>query len=166
MSTRRKYWLGILVFGNLYWFVYVFIGFLPNPAVPDGYIAINMIIPVISGYLLGPWSGFLTSAFGVGTTALVSGSPITTAAIVPMMAMGYVAGYVGRKGNIFLTSLTILVGHSMNILYFLRLGLITIDPDKVMLTVLSLLSESAFDIVMIIILTTLLRKKFYQRERW
>lgn len=165
MLLKYKHWIYIISFSCLYNVVYLFSNNIPNPAVPNGFIAINMVIPVVAGYLYGPYSGAMTGGIGVGLNALINGSPITVAAIFPIMIMGFVAGYVGKNRNIFLTSLTIIIGHILNILYFVRLGLINDLSENFALTVLSLLSESAFDIVIIITITTSL-KKFFHKERW
>lgn len=154
----------IVTFSILYNILYLFVHFIPNPAVPNGYIAVNMIIPIVAGYLLGPMSGFMVGAFGVSINTLINASPITAIAIFPIMVMGYLAGYIGKSRNIFITSLTIIVGHCLNILYFYRHGQIKIQ--NISLMSLSILSESAFDIALIVMLLSILSKKYYQKERW
>lgn len=165
MLIKYKHWIYIIGFSCLYNVLYLFSNNIPNPAVPNGFIAINMVIPVVAGYLFGPYSGAMTGGIGVGINALINGSPITVAAIFPIMIMGLVAGYIGKNGKILITSLTIIIGHSLNVLCFVRLGLISNLSENVTLTALSLLSESAFDIVIIITLTTMLKKVFH-KERW
>lgn len=164
MSNQSRNLFSIVTFIILYNVLYLFIHFIPNPAVPNGYIAVNMIIPVVAGYLLGPMSGFVVGAFGVGINTLVNASSITSIAIFPIMIMGYLAGYVGKVRNIFIASLTIIVGHFLNILYFYRHGQIELENSS--LISLSILSESAFDIVLIVIVLNLLSKQYYRKERW
>ncbi|PRR82742.1 ECF transporter S component [Clostridium vincentii] len=165
MLLKYKNWIYIISFSCLYNVLYLFSNNIPNPAVPNGFIAISMVIPVVAGYLLGPYSGAMTGGIGVGLNVLINGSPITVAAMVPIMIMGFAAGYVGKNRNILLTSLTIIIGHSLNILYFIRLGLISSLSEKISVIALSLLSEAAFDIVIIITIITSL-KKFFRKERW
>lgn len=164
MLIKSKNLYSIIIFIILYNILYLFTHFIPNPAVPNGYIAINMIVPVIAGYLFGPMSGFIVGAFGVGINTLINASSITLIAIFPIMMMGYLAGYIGKFRNTFIASLTIVVGHCLNILYFYRHGQIELENSS--LITLSILSESAFDIVLIVMLLNILSKKYYQKERW
>lgn len=119
----------------------------------------------MAGYLIGPYGGAMTGGLGVGLNAVINGSPITVTALFPIIIMGFAAGYIGKNPNVILTSLTIIIGHSLNILYFARLGLISDLWEKYFFMALSLLSETAFDIVIIIILITILKKTF-RKERW
>lgn len=164
MPNKSVHLYSIISYSILYNILFLFVNFIPNPAVPNGYIAVNMIIPVVAGYLLGPMSGFLVGAFGVSINALINASPITVTAIFPVMVMGYLAGYIGKSRNIVIASLTIIVGHGLNILYFYRHGLIEIQ--NIPLMSLSILSESAFDTVLIVMLLSLSSRKYYQKERW
>jgi len=164
LLTYAERWYSMIMFVILYNLLYFLIQFIPNPAVPNGYIAVNMTIPVVAGYLLGPMSGFVVGAFSVGINTLINASPITAIAIFPVMMMGYVAGDIGQSRNIFMAALTIMVGHFLNMIYFYRHG--QIEIQNISLVSLSILSESAFEIVLIMISLSILSKKYYQKERW
>jgi uncharacterized membrane protein len=156
MGTRR------IAYGAVLAAAYVVIGqfveAIPNPMVPGAIIAVNMVVVVIAGILLGPVMGasvglVATAANGFWTPA---GSPFEQAAIIPHAIMGLAAGLAAKR-SVLTGALTILVGHALNVLVFLRLGLMT--PATVMgaLFFSGLLFETVVDVVVILFAVPLLR---------
>ncbi|TMI99055.1 MAG: ECF transporter S component, partial [Bacillati bacterium ANGP1] len=64
MSTRQIAYVAVLA--ALYVVLGQVVKFLPNPMVPGAIIALNMVVVVISGILLGPRAGALVGLIGTG----------------------------------------------------------------------------------------------------
>jgi len=111
--------------------IYVLLGNIPqiqqNPIIADATLAVNMIIVVLAGILFGRKAGFSVGLFGTFFNALVTGSPFEFAAIVPHLIMGWTAGALKENSNTFWASLSIILGHLLNILVFLIVGLISLE---------------------------------------
>jgi len=152
--------------------VYVVIGqvvaYIPNPMVPDAILALNMIVPIIAGYLGGPRNGMLVGLLGTGLNLVVkiplSGVDLyELTAILPHMLMGTTAGWVGQSRIRIATATTILVGHVANILAFLLTGLL---PVALVLTAgfwKGLLAEMTVDLILIMVVIGAIKRR---RGRW
>lgn len=158
--------VGIAVLTLLYPLLDPLTRFLPNPMVPGASVALNMIFPVLAGYFYGPLSGAAAGSLGTGLSALVWASSYDGAAVLPHLLMGLAGGWVGQYRSEILAALTILVGHALNMLFFLRLGLLTIAPDQVGPTLLGLAAETMVDIVAIVLIAILFKSWLYQEKRW
>ena len=163
---RRKQLIGVPAFTLAYPAMQLVIQYIPNPMVPGATIALNMILPVLAGYFFGPWSGAVVGGVGTGIASLLTRSIYTVLAIIPHTIMGAVAGWTGRYRSEFLTASTILIGHSLNMLFYLGTGVITIPAEKVGITLLGLATEAMVDIIAIVILILLLKRHLYCTERW
>src|SRR2546427_6444976 len=101
MSTRRIAYAAVLA--ALYVVIGQFVR-IPNPMVGGGaIIAINMVVVVIAGILLGPAGGALTGLVGTSLNAVFLGTgaaPYEFAAIIPHTIMGFTAGVVGRRDQL------------------------------------------------------------------
>src|SRR3970282_671328 len=89
-------------------------------------IAINMVVVVIAGILLGPRMGALVGFVGTLLNAIISpagSQSFEFVAVIPHTIMGYVAGLLGRVNQI-VAAFAILVGHGLNIVGFLLVGLL------------------------------------------
>lgn len=157
METRR------LAYGALLAALYVVVGqvvqFIPNPMVPGAIIALNMTVVVIAGILLGPSSGALVGLVGTLVNAVViqgTGKPFEFAAVVPHTIMGFTAGLVGRSSP-YLASLTILIGHALNLLAFYLIGLMPASAVAATVFSVGLAAEAVIDIVVIVLAVALLR---------
>lgn len=155
MSTRQIAYVAVLAA------VYVVLGqvvrFIPNPMVPGAIIALNMVVVVIAGILLGPVPGALVGLIGTFVNAVSpAGNPFEWAAIIPHTIMGLTAG-VARRANIFLAALTILVGHVLNITAFIIGGLMPANQMTATIFSIGLLTEVVIDVLVIVIVTPLLR---------
>src|SRR5256712_12282017 len=99
MSTRRIAYAAVLA--ALYVVIGQFVR-IPNPMVGGGaIIAINMVVVVIAGILLGPAGGALTGLVGTSLNAVFLGTgagPYEVAAVIPHTSLGFPAG-VGGPGN-------------------------------------------------------------------
>ena len=166
MPEKRKRWIGVIAFTLAYPAMQLVVQFIPNPMVPGAVIALNMILPVLAGYFFGPWSGAIAGGLGTGISALLTGSVFEFLAIVPHMIMGAAAGWTGRFRSEFLTASTILIGHTLNMLFYLGAGVITISAGKAGETLLGLATESMVDIVAIVIVILLLKRHLYCTDRW
>lgn len=141
--------------------VYVVLGqvvrFIPNPMVPGAIVALNMVVVVIAGMLLGPASGAWVGLIGTLVNALSpAGNPFEWAAIIPHTIMGFVAGLVGQR-RLVLGALTIVVGHLLNVLAFIIVGLIPAAQVAVTIFSVGLLAEIVIDVVVIVVAVPLLR---------
>src|SRR5207249_1573924 len=123
MSTRQIAYVAVLA--ALYVVLGQVVKFLPNPMVPGAIIALNMVVVVISGILLGPRAGALVGLIGTGVNGFFTpaGNAYERFAILPHTIMGLSAGLVGRRSAVA-GSLTILVGHVLNIVAFILAGLL------------------------------------------
>lgn len=157
METRR------LVYGALLAALYVAVGqvvqFIPNPMVPGAIIALNMTVVVIAGILLGPATGAAVGLVGTLVNALLiqgGGKPFEFAAVIPHTIMGLSAGLAGRW-NPYGASLTILVGHVLNILAFILIGIMPFSAVAASIFFVGLGTETVIDIVVIVLVVALLR---------
>lgn len=158
MSTRQIAYVGVLAA------LYVVIGqyvtqFLPNPMVPGAIIAINMVVVVIAGILLGPTTGALVGLIGTTINAFLSptGSRgFEFAAIIPHTIMGLAAGVLARM-NQPLAALAIIVGHLLNIAAFLIAGLLPFNQLAATIFSVGLLIEAVIDLVVIWLAVAALR---------
>jgi len=165
--VKRKQVFGVTAFTLIYPAMQVLvIQYIPNPMVPGAIIALNMIMPVLAGFFFGPWCGAIAGGAGTGIAALLTGSIYTALAIVPHTIMGAVAGWTGKYRSEFLTASTILIGHFLNMLLYIRTGVITIPTEKIGVTLLGLATESMIDIIAIVLLILLLKRHLYCKERW
>jgi len=156
ISTRQIAYVAVLaavyvVFGQL-------VRFLPNPMVPGGIIALNMVVVVIAGILLGPVAGALVGLIGTGANAISpAGNAFEVAAIVPHTLMGLAAGLVGTRVPAVVAALTIIVGHVLNILVFVWTGLLPLTDVTGTVFFGGLAFETVVDVVVIVLAVRLLR---------
>lgn len=156
MSTRQIAYVAVLAA------VYVVLGqvvrFIPNPMVPGAIIALNMVVVVIAGILLGPATGALVGLIGTAVNGFLTpaGNAFERAAVIPHAIMGLTAGLVGRR-SVFLGSLCIIVGHVLNILVFIVARLLPATEVTGAVFLVGLLFETVVDVVVILIAVRLLR---------
>jgi len=141
--------------------MYVVLGqvtrFIPNPMVPGANVAINMVVVVIAGMLLGPGAGALVGLVGTLVNAVSpAGNPFEWAAVIPHTIMGLTAGLVGRRAMI-VGALTIIVGHVLNVGAFILVGLMPATQMAVTIFSVGLLTEVVIDVIVIMIAVPLLR---------
>lgn len=141
--------------------IYVVLGqvtrFIPNPMVPGANVALNMVVVVITGMLLGPGAGALVGLVGTLVNAISpSGNPFEWAAVIPHTIMGLTAGLVGRRALVP-GALTIIVGHVLNVAAFIIVGLMPAAQMAVTIFSIGLLSEVVIDVIVIVIAVPLLR---------
>ncbi|MBU0496144.1 MAG: hypothetical protein KKB13_30185 [Chloroflexi bacterium] len=166
MSPQTKRLLGIMAFTLLYPLLGPVVQYIPNPMVPGAIVALNMILPVLAGYFYGPVSGAVVGGVGTALAALLWVDPFDGLAIFPHIVMGALAGWTGKQRSELLSSAMILVGHALNMLFYLRLGLITISLEEVGVTALGLAAETMIDIIAIVLVIILLKRWLYHEERW
>ena len=159
MSTRQ------IVYAALLAALYAVIGrfltqYLPNPMVRGGsIIAINMVVVVIAGILLGPRMGALVGFVGTLLNAIISpagSQSFEFVAVIPHTIMGYVAGLLGRVNQI-VAAFAILVGHGLNIVGFLLVGLLPFSAVAVAVFWVGLVTETVIDLIVIWITVAALR---------
>lgn len=155
MSTRQIAYVAVLA--ALYVVVGQVVKFIPNPMVPGAIIALNMVVVVIAGILLGPTAGALVGLIGTAVNGFLTpaGNPFERAAVIPHAVMGLAAGLAGRR--VFLGALTIIVGHVLNILVFILLRLLPVSDVTTALFVYGLTFETIADVIVILIAVPLLR---------
>lgn len=157
LSTRH------LAYGALLAAVYVVIGQfvrIPNPMVGGGaIIAINMVVIVLAGILLGPTLGAIVGFVATGLNGVFLGGAAASfefASVIPHTIMGWTAGLVGRW-NPIAGAFTILVGHALNLLSYYLVGLMGAGEVGVAVFSVGLLAEATIDVIVIVIATPLLR---------
>lgn len=109
--------------------LYVLLGninsLVPNPMIPGAVVAVNMIIVVLSGILFGKEVGLITGLMGTAINAVITGSSFEYASIIPHLIMGWAAGKIKDKSGLLGSSLSIIIGHALNIIAYLISGLMT-----------------------------------------
>ena len=162
-----KRFYGLLVLSLAYAGGSYLVRYIPNPMVPGALLALNMIFPVLAGYFYGPLSGVVAGGLGTALAALLRVDMYDALAILPHALMGLAAGLAGNRRSDFLAALSILVGHLLNILFYIRFGMMEIAPENISVTLLGLTSEVTVDVVAILLLITLLKRWLYQEKaRW
>ncbi|HNT24316.1 MAG TPA: ECF transporter S component [Anaerolineales bacterium] len=160
-------WYGLFVLGLAYAGGAYLVRYIPNPMVPGALLALNMVFPVLAGYFYGPLSGAVVGALGTALAALLRADLYDAVAILPHAVMGAAAGLAGDRRNDFLAALSVLVGHLLNLLFFLRLGLMSIPSTTLGVTLLGLTTEVTIDVVAIMLLIVVLKRWLYQEKgRW
>lgn len=158
MSARQIAYVAVLAA------LYVVIGwqvtqYLPNPMVPGAIIAINMVVVVVAGALLGPGTGALVGLVGTFINALLSPTASRAfefAAVVPHTIMGLTAGLLARI-NQPAAAFAIIVGHLLNILAFVITGLLPLSQMALTIFSVGLLVETVIDLVVIWLAVAALR---------
>ena len=107
--------------------IYVLLGnarsIQPNPFIEGAVIAVNMIVPVLSGALFGRWCGFLVGGLGTTLNAFSpGGSVLEFLAIGPHAVMGYSAGWLAGRFGPVPASAALIVGHVLNVGVFAAFG--------------------------------------------
>lgn len=155
MSTRQIAYVAVLA--ALYVVVGQVVRFIPNPMVPGAIIALNMVVVVIAGILLGPVAGALVGLIGTLVNALSpAGNPFEYAAIIPHAIMGLAAG-LARRAPVVLAALAIIVGHLLNVTAFILAGLMPLNQMTATVFSVGLLVEIVIDVVVISVAVPLLR---------
>jgi len=166
MSPVQRRRIGTVVLTVLYPVFALLVHRIPNPVVPGAVVALNMVFPVLAGFFFGPCSGALAGGLGAGLAALVQGSLFDGLAVLPHALMGGLAGRLGSRGSEMKASLSLLLGHVLNLLFFVRLGLlpgaVAVRPD----TGLGLLTECLVEMMAVVLLGMALRKSLFCDERW
>ena len=155
MSTRQIAYVAVLA--ALYVVLGQVVRFIPNPMVPGAIIALNMVVVVIAGLILGPTAGALVGLVGtLINAASPAGNPFEWAAVIPHTIMGITAG-LARRAPVVLGALTIILGHVLNIVAFIIAGLL--PGNQVTATIFSagLALEVVIDVIVISIIVPLLR---------
>jgi uncharacterized membrane protein len=157
MSTMRVT-AGVAVCAAAYVVIGQFVRFFGNPMVPGANIALNMVVVVVAGILLGPAAGALVGLIGTATNGFLTpaGNPFEQAAVVPHAIMGAAAGLAARR-SVFTGALTIMVGHGLNVLVFLVRQLMPAAVATGALFFSGLLFEIVVDVVVILFAVPLLR---------
>jgi LytS/YehU family sensor histidine kinase len=119
-----------VVFTFVFILIYVLLGNArsvePNPFIPGAVIAFNMVVIVIAGIIGGKRMGAIVGFFAtLFNTLSPAGSVFEFAAIIPHTIMGFSAGYLRSKMATPFVALTLLIGHGLNLLFFLVFGLMS-----------------------------------------
>lgn len=166
MQSPTKRWVGVSGLTLLYPVVAYIVTYIPNPMVPGAIVALNMIFPVLAGHFYGPISGAVAGCLGTALATLLSGSQFEAYSIFPHTLMGFTAGWIGQFRSEFASAATILIGHLLNILFYVRIGLMFVPAAQLGVTLLGLISEVMIDIVAIVLLIFLFKRWLYREERW
>jgi uncharacterized membrane protein len=126
--------------------------------VPGAVIAINMVVVVIAGILLGPTAGAFVGLIGTAVNGFFTpaGNAFERVAVIPHAIMGLSAGLVGRR-SVVAGAFTILVGHILNIIAFIIAGLMPATQMAATVFSVGLLLEAVVDIIVILLAVSLLR---------
>ncbi|MEA2101056.1 MAG: ECF transporter S component [Thermodesulfobacteriota bacterium] len=156
MDLKGNRFVGIVILTLLYPMIGYWVH-IPNPMLPGAVLALNMIFPVLAGYFYGPGAGAMTGGLGTALSSLLTASLFDGLAIFPHAVMGLAAGWVGKNHSAQLTALTIILGHALNIIFFLRFEMIDIQRSQVFETILGLTTETIIDIVAIVLIIMVLK---------
>jgi len=137
--------------------LYILIGNTPyikqNPIVPGAIVAVNMIVVIIAGILYGRSTGFvvglLATFFNVMTPA---GNAFELAAVIPHAIMGWCAGALKDSTNTFVASLSIIIGHILNIAAFTIIGIFSLSILNTTRFWMGITYETIFGIVAVVII--------------
>lgn len=163
---RGRSYLGLLFFVLAYPATHYFVQYIPNPFVPNANLAMNMIFPVLAGYFYGPLSGAVTGLLGTGLSAVIVPDVYDALSILPHTLMGIIAGLMGKPRLQFLSALSVLVGHALNVIFYWRFG--QLEVTNLFVLVLGLITETTIDVVAIMLLMILFHKHIYREDeqRW
>lgn len=154
MSTRQMAFVAVFI--ALYAVIGQVIRFIPNPMVPGAIIALNMTVVVVAGILLGPRSGALVGGLGSLLDGVIRSSLFQLWAIGPHAVMGFVAGLLALA-NPRLAAFAILVGHALNIIVYVLVGLLPSTQVAVGIFWIGLATETVVDLIVIWLVVALLR---------
>ena len=166
---RKSLIMGVVISTLLFLALGYIMVYIPNPMVPGANIALHMIVPILAGYFYGPKSGAVVGFGGCLLATLLMANQFYTVGVTSLTIVGILAGWIGGKYRSgVLSALTIILAHAINMLILLRVGLVVIPPENIGVTLLGLASESAINIVAIILIASLLKRGLYIAEpkRW
>ena len=166
MNAHKAALAGTFLFTILYPAIEAILSHVPNPVVPGGFIAFNMILPVLSGHFYGPKSGFMVGALGTLISAVIFNNHFAYAAMIPHAIMGGTAGVIGRYRSEIYSAFSIIMGHALNLLAFDLFHLMTFSSEKFYFILLGLMTETMIDMVGIITIILTFNKRLYQTKRW
>ncbi len=145
--------------------VYVALGqlthYIRNPMLPAASLALNMVVPVVIGYCTGSAVGGLVGGLGTLANFLVKW-PIygpdlyELMAVLPHALMGAVAGWSSLRDRRAGVAFTILIGHILNLIVFVAVGLINITAIQDSSFWLGLMAEGMVDLIVILMMLTVL----------
>ncbi len=154
-SALRQHWTSILIGIFSYCALGLLLQGLPNPMLPGGMVALNMVIIVIVAYFNGPVAGAIVGFTATFVNFLLKlplyGSPdwYELGAILPHTIMGAVAGVVARNNGKITTGITIVIGHTLNLLVFLISGLLPLTLILNPIFWNGILAEAAINVIVI-----------------
>ena len=153
----------LCVFTLLYALTAPLVEHIPNPMIPGAWLALNMIFPVLAGYFLGSLPGGIAGIVGTTLSALLWGSPFDAAAAIPHGIMGWTAGKLGDSGSPYPAAFALIAGHLLNLLFYIRIGLINADILANGSFWLGLATETSLGIITIILIASFLKPWLYHR---
>lgn len=165
MGGKAGRMLGAAGFTLLYPLFAPLLSNVPNPMVPGAIVALHLTFPVMAGFFYGPVSGAVAGGAGTALAWLVWRGPFDLLAVLPHLCMGLLAGLLGRTGSEFITSLAVVPGHLLNMVFFMAFGAMVIEPHMWGLTILGLATESTMDIVIVILVCGQFKARLYSEER-
>lgn len=166
MIQNRTHFLGVLLLVLLYPAIAPITRHIPNPMVPGASIALQMILPVLSGYFFGPFSGMLTGGCGAAMSAFLYADMFDALAVFPHSVMGFMAGWLVKYESDIIPASAVIIGHILNMAFFIRLGLIPIPVERLGVILLGLATETTIDLVAIILMMAILKRFPRQKDRW
>ncbi|MGV9197427.1 MAG: hypothetical protein ACOC4M_01145, partial [Promethearchaeia archaeon] len=164
-------WLQIGISIIIYIVISLFSHYLLNPFIPGAIIAIYMTIIVIGGHLQGRRPGLIIGLLATLLSSLFKfflNDPnfiFEFASVIPHGIMGYIAGALGNRKNSKVSSLVIIPGHLLNLLFFGLFGLISFDRILWIIFHIGFIAETMLDLSIIILGINLFKKHFYNYNR-
>ncbi|MBN1179334.1 MAG: GAF domain-containing protein [Anaerolineae bacterium] len=144
---------------------------LPNPMVPDAILALNIVVPVIVGYFGGSLTGALVGLLGTLSNALIklpfSGVDVFEfVAILPHTLMGAAAGLPFLNRSRIGTATTILVGHALNVIGFLVIGVLPRRHIDTSTFWTGMIAEMMVDVIFIVFAISVIERVQKRRPAW
>ncbi len=171
LATTR--WKPVLAAVVLYVLLGQLMVYLPNPMVPQAIIALNMTIVVIFAYFTSTWEGALIGALATALNFLVKTllkGPdwYELTALIPHTLMGASAGWfaIHAANRRIAVATTIFIGHALNVLAFLLVGLLAGSQLLVPDFWNGLLAEGLIDMIVILLTINIVEISSGLQPRW
>ncbi len=144
---------------------------LPHPLLPNTSLSLNVIIPVLVGYWCGLLPGAIVGAFGPFLSFLLNlqlGQPdfFLLANMVSYTVMGAAAGWEDGHETRLGASLTVLVGHFLNLIIYALTGVLPLSLLTQPALWVGLLAEVMFNLIVIMLFLGLVEQLRSPNANW
>lgn len=162
-KEKRKQVFVIFIFVLATFIVRVFVTqYVPNPFIPGGTFALDMIFPITAGIITGPLGGLSVGLLGPPLTYLLTSffpvsfdRQLLLVSTVALAFGGFLAGKLAEKYSLLISSFSIALTHLLNLGCFYVFGLRQAEELFNFSIVFGLAGETMIDVLLIYILCRL-----------